>query len=91
MVRSGSSLGLIFAWRLFLNQVPTKDKLLEQCVLAHNDQGCVVSSGANDNKDHLFINCALFGGLWSLIAGWLDFPMAFLGSLVNHLHQFGGL
>lgn len=73
-------------WRLFLNRVPTKDKLLQKRVLADIDQGCVANCGANENKDHLFINCAFFGGMWLLIVGWLSFSTAFHGSLINHLH-----
>lgn len=67
----------IFAWRLFLNRVPTRDKLLQRRALTIDEQGCVANCGSNEDKDHLFINCVFFGGLWPLIAGWLGFSTAF--------------
>jgi len=80
----------ILAWCLFLNWVPTKDKLVQRRVLEANDQGCVANFGFNDDRDNLFISCFFFG-MWSQIANWLGFSTTFHGSLFNHLHQFGGL
>lgn len=82
---------LIFAWRLFLNRIPTKDKLFQQYVLLISEQGCVSNWDSNEDRDHLFITCGFFGGLGQLIAGWLGFSTILHGYFFNHLHQFGGL
>jgi len=60
-------------------------------VLADNDQGCIANCGFNEDRDHLFINCPVFGGLWPQITKWLGFSTIFHGSLVHHLHRFVGL
>jgi len=60
---------LIFARRLFLNQIPTRDKLHERSVLLVSEQGCVANCGTNEDKEHLFFTCSFFSGLWNLIAG----------------------
>ena len=82
---------LIFVWRLFLNRIPTRDKLFQRYVLLIFAQGCVANCDSNEDRDHLFITCGFFGGLWQLIAGWLGFSIVLHGYFFNHLHQFSGL
>jgi hypothetical protein len=65
---------LIFAWRLFLNRIPTIDKIFQRRVLIRrvliiSEQGCVANCGSNEDREHLFIMCSFFGYLWKLIAG----------------------
>jgi len=44
----------IFAWRLFLNWVPTRDNLVHRRVLLASDQSCVANCGYNEDDDHFF-------------------------------------
>jgi len=60
---------LIFTWRLFLDQIPTRDKLFQRRVLLISDQGCVANCGFNEDMEHLFFKCIFFGDLWKLVAG----------------------
>jgi hypothetical protein len=82
---------LIFAWRLFLDRIPTRDKLFQRRVILISDQGCVGNCGSNEVREHLFITCSFFGDLWKLVAGWLGISTVFHCQFFNHLHQFGGL
>ena len=54
---------LIFAWRLFLNWILTRDKLFHRKVLLVSEQGCIVNYGFNEDRDHLFLTCGFFGGV----------------------------
>ena len=62
----------IFAWRLFLNRIPTRDKLFERRILLIYEQCCVANCGINEDRDHLFLNCDIlvpFGStLWDVSA-----------------------
>jgi len=46
----------IFAWRLFLSRIPTRDKLVQRHVILASDQNCVANCGLNEYRDHLFLN-----------------------------------
>jgi len=59
---------LIFAWRLFLNRIPTRDKLFHRKVLLVSEQGCIANCGINEDIEHLFLTCGFFGGVWNIIA-----------------------
>jgi len=50
----------IFVWRLFLNRIPTRDKLFQRRVLAESDQSCPPNYNLNEDRDHLFLNCGFF-------------------------------
>ena len=82
---------LIFAWRLFLDRIPTRVKLFERRVLQISDQGCVANCGSNEDGEHLFITCSFFGDLWKLVADSLSLSTIFHCQFFEHLHQFGGL
>jgi len=73
---------LIFAWRLFLNRIPTRDKPFQCRVLLVSEQGCIANCGYNEDREHLFLTCGFFGGVWNIIAEWLGF------SIVFHSHFF---
>jgi len=70
----------IFVWRLFLNRIPTRDKLFQRRVLAESDQSCVANCGLNEDINHLFLNC---GFLWR-------YPTAYCG-LVRIFNIFAWL
>ena len=80
-----------FVWRLFLNRIPTRDKLAQMHVILASDQNCVANCGLNEDRDHLFLNCGFFGGIWQCIEDWLGFSTVFHCSFQSHFHQFGGL
>jgi len=82
---------LIFAWRLFLNRIPTRDKLFQRKVLLVSEHGCIANCGINEDIEHLFLTCCFFGGVWNIVAIWLGFSSAFHCQLFAHLHQFSGL
>jgi hypothetical protein len=44
---------LIFAWRLFLNRIPTRDKIFQRRVLLISEQGCVANCGSNEDSTYL--------------------------------------
>ena len=82
---------LIFVWRLFLDRIPTRNKLFQRRVLLISDQGCVSNCGSNEDREHLFITCSFFGDLWNLVACWLGLSTIFYCQFFAHLHQFGGM
>jgi hypothetical protein len=82
---------LIFACRLFLNRIPTRDKLFHRKVSLVSEQGCIANCGFNEDRDHLFLTCGFFDGVWHIIAAWLGFSTAFHCHFFEHLHHFSGL
>jgi len=81
----------LFAWRLLLNNVPTKDNLVQRRVLSHNDQMCTGGCGRNEDMDYLFVSCGFYGKIWLLVLGWLGLSTVAQGNLMDHLARFGGL
>jgi hypothetical protein len=77
---------LIFAWRLFLNRIPDRDKLFHWKVLLVFEQCCIANCGLNEDREHLFLTCGFFGGVWNIIADWLGFSTAFHCHFFEHLH-----
>ena len=55
---------LVFVWRLLCNRLPTKDNLLRQRVLQHDDTLCVGGCGLMESANHLVLYCEFFGNLW---------------------------
>jgi len=51
----------VFVWRLFRNILPTKDNLLRQRVLQHDDTRCVGGCGLMESADHLALYCEFLG------------------------------
>jgi len=67
----------IFAWRLILNHVPTKNNLVQRRILALNDQNCSANCGMNEDKDHLFVKCDFV---------LVDFRLLFLAGFDSQNH-----
>jgi hypothetical protein len=81
----------IFAWRLGLNRLPTKDNLFKRRVLMEVEQGCSANCGLIEDRDQIFFQCDFYGKIWRLTGSWLGFSTTFHGILMSHLTQFGGL
>ena len=91
MAESCASESVDFAWRLFLDQIPTRDNLFHRRVLLTSDQGCVANCGSNEDREHLFFTCSFFGDLWKLVVGWLGISTVLHCQFFDQLHQFDGL
>jgi len=78
---------LIFVWRLFLNRIPTRDKLFQQKVLLVSDQSCIANCGFNEDREHLFLTYGFFGGVWNIVVDWLGFSSVLHCQFFTHLHQ----
>jgi len=81
----------LFAWRLFLNRLPTKDNLFRRGVIDAAQLSCAALCGELEDKDHLFFQYEVYGRIWLLISKWLGFESAFNDTICSHAYQFGGL
>lgn len=72
-----------FAWRLFLDRVPTKNNLVRRHIIALTNQICSAVYGFLEDRDHLFVKCKFFGRLSNFVSGWLWFSKAAHGSLMD--------
>nr|ABN08507.1 Myb, DNA-binding [Medicago truncatula] len=61
----------LFAWRLLRNRLSTKDNLVWRRVLQHDDNKCIGGCDVVETANHLFLSCATFGCVWSLVLRWL--------------------
>jgi len=77
----------IFAWGLFLNRVPTKDKLVQMRVYPIMTKVALWFVVPMRPE----ITCLLIVLFLMVCGRLLLVGSVFHGSLVNHLHQFGGL
>ncbi|XP_038992144.1 uncharacterized protein LOC120115525 [Hibiscus syriacus] len=55
----------IVAWMVFLNRLPTKDRLIHMGI--ELDGRCELCSDGVESMDHLFNDCTFVAGLWSKI------------------------
>ena len=81
----------MFAWRLLLNRLPTRDDLLRRHVLPIDEQLCTEGCGNNEDRNHLFVSCDFFGSIWFMICGWLQISSASSRNLIADLNQLCGL
>lgn len=79
----------LFAWRLFRNRLPTKDNLLLRHVLHSDNIACVGGCGSSETAEHLFIGCAFFGRVWTLVLQWLGLSFVAPVGCRDHYLQFG--
>lgn len=70
-----------FVQRMLLNRIPTKDNLFRRRISVKVDINFSADCGCVEDIDHLFINCDLFGRLWSLISSLLSISTSFHGNL----------
>jgi len=53
-----------------------------------NKQGCKTNCGENEDIDHLFVECDVYGRLWYFNFSWLGFSVALNGKVLQHISQF---
>jgi len=78
----------MFVWRLLRNRLPTKDNLVRQSVLSHIDAVCVSGCGSSETATHHFLDCDMFGSLWSHVWLWLGISLVPSGDVHQHFIQF---
>jgi len=77
---------VVFAWRLFQNQLPTKDNLFRRNVIDNNL--CVSGCGSMETANHLFLHCSFFGSVWNCILYWVCLSMVAPFDVSDHYYQF---
>jgi len=78
----------LFVWRLLCDRLPTKNNLLRRGVLQATDTVCTTGCGQLETASHLFLGCAVYGSLWSLVLHWLGISSVLHGELRHYLEQF---
>ena len=78
----------VFVWRLLRNRLPTKDNLVRRGVLRHTEAVCVSGCGSSETTTHLFMDCNVFGSLWSYVWIWLGISSVSSSDLHQHFIQF---
>jgi len=79
---------LIFAWRLFRDQLPTKNNLIRRNIINLDSSSCVGRCGSLETVNHLFLRCSTFGAVWYHIYSWLGWHTTIPYEAVNHFIQF---
>ncbi|XP_058780626.1 uncharacterized protein LOC131654465 [Vicia villosa] len=63
-----------FAWRLFVNRLPTKDLLKVRGIpLSASNLLCVFCGLHLEDREHIFINCNVIKLVWKDIGEWVEF------------------
>ncbi|KAF1894928.1 hypothetical protein Lal_00022422 [Lupinus albus] len=75
-----------FAWRLFMDRIPTKDALSRRGVLPTdaNDTLCSFCHENPESSNHLFSSCSFSYLVWQLVYKWLDISVALHHN--THIH-----
>src|SRR4051812_39057245 len=64
-----------FAWRLFVNKLPTKDLLVYRGInFPAPNLNCVFCNMHLEDKDHMFFKCDVIKVVWKEIGVWVDYP-----------------
>ncbi|XP_058733972.1 uncharacterized protein LOC131605656 [Vicia villosa] len=67
----------VFAWRLFVNRLPTKDLLVYRGISfasSNSSLNCIFCNTHLEENDHTFFKCVVIKVVWREIGVWLDFP-----------------
>nr|GEY35221.1 RNA-directed DNA polymerase, eukaryota [Tanacetum cinerariifolium] len=59
----------IFAWKMFLNRLPTRSNLAKRNVVL-DSEACLLCDSAQEDVDHVFFSCSLAKALTRLIYRW---------------------
>ncbi|XP_058782871.1 uncharacterized protein LOC131657498 [Vicia villosa] len=63
-----------FAWRLFVNRLPTKDLLKDRGIaLPISNLLCIFCGLHLEDRDHIFIKCNVIKLVWKDIGEWMDY------------------
>ncbi|GJY39508.1 RNA-directed DNA polymerase, eukaryota, partial [Tanacetum coccineum] len=80
----------IFAWKLFLNRLPTRSKLAKRKVSINTDV-CPVCDSAQEEVAHVFFCCSLARDLTRLIRRWWNLDVHLFTSYAEWLSWFNSL
>ncbi|KAI5445400.1 hypothetical protein KIW84_013584 [Lathyrus oleraceus] len=70
----------VFGWRLFLNQLATKDQLIKRglCLTGH-DVLCVLCLQLDKDLNQLFFGCLVSKIVWEQVGSWTRFYVSVIG------------
>ncbi|XP_058734139.1 uncharacterized protein LOC131605852 [Vicia villosa] len=64
----------VFAWRFFIDRLPTRDQLLKRGVALVSCPNCVLCGSSLESSSHLFFNCQEVKAVWNHVFFWLGIP-----------------
>ncbi|XP_058733456.1 uncharacterized protein LOC131605076 [Vicia villosa] len=67
----------VFAWRFFIDRLPTRDQLLKRGVANVSCPNCVLCGSCLESSSHLFFNCQVVKVIWKHVFLWLGIPNDF--------------
>ena len=83
---------LIFAWRVLINKIATRDALSRRGVLRDDaDRRCVLCSSEDETIKHIFLDCRVAKKIWQQVCLWLDVPIVEGEDIQAHFMAFGKL
>lgn len=62
---------VVLAWRLLINQLPTREALRRGVALSLHYLCCVLCFCAEETANHLFCNCLFIMRVWEKISTWM--------------------
>ncbi|GJY55011.1 RNA-directed DNA polymerase, eukaryota [Tanacetum coccineum] len=77
----------VFAWKVFLDRLPTRSNLQHRGVLV-SDLLCPLCSSAQEDSYHLFFSCRLVTDIVRLVCRWWNVSWTPLGSYADWLNWF---
>ncbi|GJX19569.1 RNA-directed DNA polymerase, eukaryota [Tanacetum coccineum] len=80
----------IFAWKVFLDRLPTRSNLQHRDVLV-SDLLCPICSSAQEDSSHLFFSCRLATDIVRLVCRWWNLSWTLLGSYADWLNWFNSI
>jgi hypothetical protein len=60
-----------FAWKLFLDHIPTRENLCRRGIMQQADARCVVCDRLGESALHLFMHCDFVVVIWYTVCRWL--------------------
>ncbi|GJW65822.1 RNA-directed DNA polymerase, eukaryota [Tanacetum coccineum] len=80
----------VFAWKIFLDRLPTRSNLQYRGVLV-SDLLCPLFSSAQEDSSHLFFSCRLATDIVRLVCRWWNLSWTPLGSYADWLNWFNSI
>ncbi|GJR00111.1 RNA-directed DNA polymerase, eukaryota [Tanacetum coccineum] len=80
----------VFAWKVFLDRLPTRSNLQHRGVLV-SDLLCPLCFSAQEDSSHLFFSCRLVTDIVRLVCRWWNLSWTPLGSYADWLNWFNSI
>ncbi|GJW81864.1 retrotransposon protein, putative, ty1-copia subclass [Tanacetum coccineum] len=80
----------VFAWKVFLDRLPTRSNLQHRGVLV-SDLLCPLCSSAQEDSSHLFFSCRLATDIVRLVCRWWNLSWTPFGSYADWLNWFNSI